>query len=743
MKKMISWLLAAALAASMLALPTAAARTGHFSDLPENSAAPVEALRLMGVLDGYGDGTFRPNASLTRAQFCKMTICAVNREDELELYRSVTVYPDVRPSHWAAGYINMAAKGERIISGFSDGKFYPDRVVTLAQAATVLLRLLGYKDETMGAVWPNGYLAVASRVGLLDGMDKSNGNAPLTRGQAAQLFTNLFQADCVGEEGAGAGSLLSRIGMETKENVILASSSAKGPDGKNTAFQLTNGQVYQLADSKASSGVLDGSRGTLVLKNGKALTFLPDRKGSSRTAVLASAEALLLTDRTGAKYSVENSTTAFYNGKEQSWSELYTWLNPGTALTLYLGAAGNVEYIIIGGGDAANEAVVVYERGSAAGFDSLTGGTGGWTIYKNGLPATSNDLRAYDVAVYSGATNSIRVSDARVTGYYEDCRPSPTAAEYVTVLGYEFPVLTTAQASLAAFKPGDQITLLLTEDNQVGGAVKGGSLPGGTLGIVKSISSGAAEVELLCGVTAKGAADGASAAAGQLVRVSSEKKGELQIYRQGGGDVTGTLDLSARRVGNAGIAENVKVYAYGDNGLEMISLSDLGGGTLPGSRVSYARLNWAGQVDVLVLGRYDSGAVLYGRAVVTIKRNQAEQMNEYHLEVSNGARSIGPIPMTHDVNTGDYVAASTNSSGTQFTAVRKLGRLTDVPNSAWSSRESVTVGGRSYTVPSDVACYNRDTGTWISLDAARAYAGRADLYESGDGVIRIIEVGAP
>lgn len=742
MKRILSWLLAAVLASSCLALPAAAVNTGHFSDLPESSAASVEALRLMGVLDGYSDGTFRPGVSLTRAQFCKMVICAMDGEDELELYRSVTVYPDVKPSHWAAGYINMAAKGEKIISGFSDGKFYPDRIVTLAQAATVLLRLLGYKDETMGAVWPNGYLAVASRVGLLDGLDKTNGTAPVTRSQAAQLFTNLFQADCVGGEGASAGSFLSRIGVETKENVILASSSAKGPDGKNTAFQLTSGQVYQLDGGKVSNGVLDGNRGTLVLKNGKVLTFLPDHKGSRRTSVLSNAEALLITDRAGTKYSVENTTTAFYNGKERSWSEIYTWLNPGTAMTLYLGAAGNVEYIIVGGGEAASKAVVVYEKGSVAGFESLTGGTGGWSIYKNGLPATSNDMRAYDVAVYSGATNSIRVSDARVTGYYEDCRPSPAAAEFVTVLGHEFPVLTTAQASLAAFKPGDQITLLLTEDNQVGGAVKGGSLPGSTLGIVKSISGSAAEVELLCGITVNGSTDGASANAGQLVRVTSEKKGELRIYRQGGGDVTGALDLNARRLGNSGLAENVRVYRYGEKGLEMASLGDLGGGTIPGSQISYARLNWAGQVDVLVLGRYDSSTVIYGRATVTIKRNQAEQVNEYQLEVSNGTKHIGPIGMTFDVNSGDYVVASSNSSGTAFTAVRKLNELPNVPNTAWSGRESVTVNGRSYSVPSDVACYNRDTGSWISLDAARAYAGKANLYESGDGVIRVLEVQA-
>ena len=486
MKKTLSLFLAAALSLSLLAFPAAAAGTGRFSDLPENEAASVEVLRLLGVLDGYSDGTFRPGAALTRAQFCKMVICAAGGENELELYRTVTIYPDVKTSHWAAPYINMAAKGKKIISGFSDGRFYPDRVVTLAQATTVLLRLLGYQDETIGAVWPNGYLAIASRAGLLDGLESGNGNAPLTRGQAARLFINLLHADCVGEGGGSAGSFLSSIGAETKENVILTSSSAKGPDGKNTAFQLTGGQVYQLEGGKASNGVLDGSRGTLALKNGKVLTFLPDAEGSRRTAVLASAEALVLTDRAGVNYSVENDTTAFYNGKEQAWSEVYAWLNPGTALTLYLSSAGNVEYVIVGGGTAASEAVIVYEKGSAAGFDGLTGGTGGWTIYKNGLPASAKDLRAYDVAVYSGATNTIRVCDTRVTGYYEDCRPSPSAAEFVTVLGHEFPVLSTAQASLAAFKPGDQVTLLLTEDHQVGGAVKAGTLPGSNIGIVKS-----------------------------------------------------------------------------------------------------------------------------------------------------------------------------------------------------------------------------------------------------------------
>lgn len=736
MKKILSLFLAVSLAASLFVMPAAAAE--QFSDLSDPTlAAAAESLRLMGVMDGFSDGSFRPNASLTRAQFCKMAVYAMDGEDELELYRSVTVYPDVKPSHWAAAYINMAAKGKKIIAGFADGRFYPDRTVTMGQAVTILLRLLGYQDESMGGVWPNGYVGVARRIGLLEGVGVSDAGAPLTRGQAARLFVNLLQADCGGESG---GSFLSSIGLESKENVVLVSSAAKGPDGKENALGLADGQVYRLTGDKTSSGVLNGNRGVLVLKRGEALTFLPAEGGGGRVVSLSSATALQITDGSGAKYSVDNGTAVFYNGKQQSWSEVYSWLIPGTALTLYLNSAGNVEYIIVGGGSAPTEAVVVYKNGSTEGFSGLTGGAGDWRIYKNGAPASAVDLRAYDVAAYSSATNTIRVCDVRVTGYYEDCRPSPSAAEFVTVMGHEFPVLTTAQASLSAFKPGDQITLLLTEDNQVAGAIRAEDGSSGNIGVAKSVSEGSAEVELLCGVTVRGRTIG-SADAGQLVRVASEEKGTLQIFRQGGGTASGALDLNARRLGSYPLAENVMVLTYGDSGLEKTTLSDLGGGTIQGTQISYARLNWAKKVDVVVVGRYRNSAVLYGRTAVTSKRDGETQQRQYYLEVTDGKNTAGPLPLNYDeIHGGDYVAASTNRAGTAFTSVWKLTRFSNVPNSAWTGRSAVTVGGRTYAIASDAVCYNADTETWVTLDAAHAYAEKANLYESGDGVIRVIEV---
>ena len=262
-RRILSLLLAVCTAVSLLALPAGAATSGTvtFSDVSDrDTAMAVESLRLMGVLDGYGDGTFRPGTSLTRAQFCKMAVYAMNGEDELGRYSTVTVFPDVKPSYWASSYINMAAKGKGIIAGYADGQFHPDRTVTVGQAVTILLRLLGYKDENLGGIWPQSYMAEAASIGMTDGVS-TNAYAALTRAQAARLFLNLLRADTV-EGGAYAATLGTVV-----DNVMLVSSTAKAPDGRENGLETAGGNIYQLASGKTSNGMLNGYKGTMVLDN--------------------------------------------------------------------------------------------------------------------------------------------------------------------------------------------------------------------------------------------------------------------------------------------------------------------------------------------------------------------------------------------------------------------------------------------------------------------------------------------
>lgn len=647
-KRFWAGLLAAVMLMGMAVVPAGAASTGNFSDVPDQKTAlAVETLRLMGVLDGYGDGTFRPDRQLTRAQFCKMATYAVGAEDEMGLYSTITVFPDVRPSHWAAGFVNLAAKGRSIIAGYPDGKFYPDRTVTVSQAVTILLRLLGYKDDKIGGVWPDSYMAMGAITGLTDGMTVS-ANAPLTRGQAAQLFVNLLRATPGGEGG---------VQYTLSEETELLS-----VDG-STGQMRTSQQTYTMAHPVASTSLV-GAKGYVVSLDGKALTFLPLTSG-----------------------------------------------NAGTA----------------------SSAIVVYQDGSADGFGALAGNNS-YTIYKNGTRATIKDLKKYDVATYNAATNSIRVCDTRVTVYYESCDPNPSAPTKIKVLGgTELSVLPSAVAAVSQFKPGDQMTLLLTADGQVAGAVSS-SGSGGARGNAVGIVSDSGEIQMFCGNTSialKGSAE--ESFHGRAVRISSTGKSGVSLSNLSGG-VSGNVDISGRKMGKYNLAENVMVFLDGSP----VNLSQFTSGSIPDDQILYARTNWAGEVDLIILKGTRDSSVLYGWVFWAVDDQDRECLG---VEFGNGESGrTKAFPMHYNVNGGDYVAATLNQGGTGFSSMVKLKELAAVPASAWIGKTSVLVGGRSYTVPANVQCYNRDSRTWVSLDEALAYAPTANLYASDDGVIRIVEV---
>ena len=653
-KRLLTALLAAVMFCTTLAAPAGAAGSTRFSDLTDSGVTTaVESLRLMGVLDGYGDGTFRPDGKLNRAQFCKMLTYVMDGGSELGRYRTVTIFPDVKPSHWAAGYINLAAKGKGVISGFADGRFYPERTVTIGQAVTILVRLLGYKDEDVGGVWPDSFMAVGATIGLTDGIGAA-GNAPLTRAQAAKLFMNLLVAQ------KKDGGTLYELSEETELLSV---------DGGSGVLKTSDGKSYPMAHPTAST-TLTGARGRVVLNKGKALTFLPQSAGST----------------------------------------------------------GN-----------ADAAVIVYEDRSAAGFQTLAGNSD-YRIYKNGTLATAGDLRKNDVATYYPATNSILVCDTRVTVYYESCEPNPAAPTKIKVLnGTELHVLSTARDSLAEFKPGDQMTLLLTADGQVAGATKpsGNAGRGNAMGVVTQEG----KIQLLCGTsTIELAAAAEEKYLGQVVRVSSGDKGKISLNIQSG-NVRGDLDVSKRELGGKPLAENAMVF----DGGKLIALSQLNAGLIPSGQIQYARTNWAGQVDLVVLNR--KTGEIYGRVfwevreITGTEENQETKYEEWiGVRFGNGADDkVGPFKMRYNVQNGDYVAVTLNRGNTGFSSLIELTKLDDVSKSSWIGQSAVTFGGRTYEVPEDVLCYNVDSQEWTTLEKALAYAETADLFAK-DGVIRVVEV---
>lgn len=665
-KRMLAALLALVMAASLLVMPAGAAETTQFSDVSDKSTATaIETLRLMGVLDGYGNGTFRPEGKLTRAQFCKMVTYVMNASNELGMYRTVTVFPDVKPSHWAAAYINLAAKGKAVIAGYPDGSFCPDRTVTVGQAVTILVRLLGYKDDEVGGVWPDSYMAVGAIAGLTDGVS-TDGHAALTRGQAAKLFLNLLTAE------KKDGGTLYTLSKET-ELVSL--------DGGTGQLKTLDGGSYTMVNPVSSTSLL-GRRGQVVLVGDRALTFLPSSAGS---------------------------------------------------------------------GGLSDAAVIVYTDRSAAGFEALAGNSD-YQIYKNGSPAGKGDLRRNDVATYYAATNSILVCDTRVSVYYESCEPSPSEPTKLQVLGgTELYVLPTARDSLARFKPGDQMTLLLTIDGQVAGAVEasGSSARSNAVGVVDADG----KVLLLCGTTTIPLSMTAEEKyQGQVVRLSAGTKDKVNLSVVSS-TVRGDLDVEARTLGGKKLAENVTVFRDGT----LTSLSQLSSGLIREGQFQYVRTNWAGEIDLIVIrseldvqfGRVfwesESETVLVpdssGKepgAEGYVPTTSVKTTDLLGVEYGNGKRTK-TFAMNYNVRTGDFVAFRINQGGTGFSLMEKLTELKNVSAKSWIGKTAVTFGGRTYEVPSDVLCYNMDSREWVTLDQALAYSDTADLHVK-NGVVRVVEV---
>ena len=108
-----------------------------FSDVAKShwAANYIGYMQQFGIITGYADGSFRPDASVTRAEFAAIA----SRFERLT--EGTKSFSDVPSSHWAAKYINFAAT-RGWVNGYADGTFQPNNSITRAEVAAVTCRLL-------------------------------------------------------------------------------------------------------------------------------------------------------------------------------------------------------------------------------------------------------------------------------------------------------------------------------------------------------------------------------------------------------------------------------------------------------------------------------------------------------------------------------------------------------------------------------------------------------------------------
>jgi hypothetical protein len=185
-------------------------------------AEAVDRLSLLGILEGYPDGTFKPDGEITRAEFAAVAIRAKGLKATAEAAQGLpTGFTDVPGTFWASGIIGTAGK-LGIVNGVGNGLFAPQAPVKYEEAITMLVRALGYEPSAQAkGGYPYGYLIVANEVGLLDAVKGTQG-APATRGSVAQMTDNALEIEMMVQVGYGTDTKWVVSGTEdTTEKYLL------------------------------------------------------------------------------------------------------------------------------------------------------------------------------------------------------------------------------------------------------------------------------------------------------------------------------------------------------------------------------------------------------------------------------------------------------------------------------------------------------------------------------------------
>ena len=133
-----------------------------FPDVPSNAwyAGYVSYLARYGIAVGYTDGLFHGEEPITRAEFMAMAVRFFDAygDGDPAIMENYGGFWDVSPGHWAAGYIEDAARYGWVV-GYGDGTFQADDEITRAEVVTIVNRLLGREaDQEYIADNPRGLI---------------------------------------------------------------------------------------------------------------------------------------------------------------------------------------------------------------------------------------------------------------------------------------------------------------------------------------------------------------------------------------------------------------------------------------------------------------------------------------------------------------------------------------------------------------------------------------------------------
>ena len=590
-----------------------------FSDISDTKVAQTASvLDALGIMQGVGGSTFAPGRALTRAQFCKLAVTAMGITD-VSAYKSYTIFPDVKQGHWAAPYINAAVrhpelKEKAIIRGYADGKFGPDKVVSYGEVCTMLLRMLGYKEEDIGPFWPADYLAQAQAIGLTDGVSISNVRAAVKRGEAAVMLLNALSTDKKGEEGS---TLLDKVASSTVKNcILLETGKTYSTLAADEALFYEDGTVDA---SRKTAGTLDNSLigvyGTIVVGKGSskaAVGVVPnDNKTETYEVVSVAADRVVTKNET---LRPERNTKIYISRdhKMDDYEKMWASIQAGDTLTMYYNEYGVLQLMaVLPKTTAGNTHSFVYGLATSRKIPSE------YKIIKNGAEIDANKLKKYDVVTLDASAKQALVSDTKLSGKYVEGSATYSHPSEIKMLDQKFSIPESAAGTFKDIKLKDQITLLFDVDNNIVAAYPKKEVSADMQGIVTKIDGEKGTVALMNGLVLRDIPlekDTKTDLVGRLVTVSQSGDDAVLIRRTLSGKAGGSWFIADGKLGNNAVSSKVRVYEEVLSGapLNPISTTDIALTSIPAAQIRYTVQDNAGTITNIVLGDVTGDSWIYG-----------------------------------------------------------------------------------------------------------------------------------
>ena len=286
------------MAVSMLVLPASAASLN-------NSA--IQTAITLGAMDTSQTGSL--DAAVTRGAFARMLVSfSAYRESAAQQGNIGTLYKDVPGTSQWAPYVRIAVQ-QGWLNGYTDGSYRPDNAVTLEEACTAVLKLMGYKMTDLSGSFPNAQLNKASELGLRNQVDRSQGEV-LNYEECALLFYNALTANAASGSayGSSLGFTVSNGQVDTS-SVMLK--SLKGPFVAGDTVQLPFVPKMVYRNDKASESAELNKYDVYYYSESLQTLWVYTRRAAGRiTAVSPSASAPTSVTVAGTSYTLGSSAVA-------------------------------------------------------------------------------------------------------------------------------------------------------------------------------------------------------------------------------------------------------------------------------------------------------------------------------------------------------------------------------------------------------------------------------------------------